>query len=117
MRVLITVSQKGARFDTIDKLVKDALSKKFPDADISVQRKETPESRSERWAEAQSLVADAKAEAEDLRDEMQNWYGSLPENLQNGSKADEIQTAIDALEDIISSLENAETEVDFPAMY
>jgi len=63
-------------------------------------------------------VADAKAQAEELRDELQDWRDNLPENLQQGSKADEIQSAIDSLEEFINSLESAENaEVEFPGMY
>lgn len=55
---------------------------------------------------------------EELRDELQNWYDNLPENLQNGSKADALQTAIDELENIISDLENVEgASVEFPGMF
>lgn len=76
-----------------------------------------PKSRAERFAAAQSLASDAKAQTEELRDELQSWLDNLPENLQAGTKADELQTAIDELETVISSLEEAEgASVDFPRM-
>jgi hypothetical protein len=75
------------------------------------------ESRSDRFSEAQGSVGDAKSQAEELRDELQGWLDNLPENLQSGSKADELQSAIDELESFISSCEEAEgVSVDFPGM-
>lgn len=41
----------------------------------------------------------------------------MPENLHGGTKAEELQTAIDALDDMISALEEQENvDVAFPAM-
>ncbi len=75
-------------------------------------------SRADRYAAAQSLVSDAKSQIEELRDELQNWLDNLPENLQSGSKADELQTAIDELESNISSLDEVESaSVEFPRMF
>lgn len=51
----------------------------------------------------ESAVTDAQSGAEELRDELQEWFDNMPENLQNGSKAEEIQEAIDALEDVINA--------------
>jgi len=53
-------------------------------------------------------IEEALSVAEELRDELENWKDSLPENLQSGSKADEIQEAIDMLEEGISKLEDAQ---------
>ncbi len=118
MRISITVDQKGARVETIDKIIEKEIRKKYPDAGISVERKETPESRSERFDEALSSVSDAKSEAENLRDELQEWLDNLPENLQSGNKADELQSAIDELEEFISNCEELESaSVEFPGMF
>jgi prefoldin subunit 5 len=55
---------------------------------------------------------------EELRDELQNWLDNLPENLQQGSKADELQSAISELDAAISGLEEAESaSPDFPVMF
>lgn len=53
-------------------------------------------------------IEDAKATAEELRDELQSWLDNLPESLQSSSKADELQEAIDGLEEGVSNLEDAE---------
>lgn len=49
---------------------------------------------------------DGISDLEELRDELQNWLDSLPENLQQGSKADELNEAIDELDTGIYELEN-----------
>lgn len=75
-------------------------------------------SRADRFSEAQALASDAKAQVEELRDELQNWLDNLPENLQGGSKAEALEEAISNLEDVISNLEEAEgASVDFPGMF
>jgi uncharacterized coiled-coil DUF342 family protein len=75
-------------------------------------------SRSERLQEALATVSIGRADIEALRDELQSWLDNMPENLQQSSKAGELQEAIDQLETIIEQLEEAEgTEVMFPGMY
>jgi cell fate (sporulation/competence/biofilm development) regulator YlbF (YheA/YmcA/DUF963 family) len=44
-----------------------------------------------------ALVADAFSEFESLKDELQEWYDGMPENLQGAQKGDDLQSAIDAL--------------------
>lgn len=118
MTIIVTIKQKGARVNVIESLIEKHIKAKYPEALISVQRKDPAESRSDRFSEAQSLVSDAKSEGECLRDELQDWLDNLPENLQQGSKADEIQSAIDELETFIDALDEAESSSpDFPGMY
>ena len=118
MSIVITVNQKGARVDGIEALIEKHIKMKYPDAAIRVERYDPPESRADRFDEALSFVGDAKSGAEELRDELQEWLDGLPENLQSGSKADELQSAIDELEQFISQCEDAESaSVSFPGMY
>lgn len=118
MSIIITINQKGARLDAIETLIENNVRSKYPEARISIERKEPAQSRNDRFDEAQSLVSDAKSCAEELRDELQDWLNNLPENLQQGSKADEIQQAIDELESFIDALDNAESaSPEFPGMY
>lgn len=42
----------------------------------------------------------AFGEIESLKEELQEWYDNLPESFQNGSKGEELQSAIDELEGI-----------------
>jgi hypothetical protein len=60
---------------------------------------------------AVSAVQDALAVFEELRDELQNWRDNLPESLQNGSKADELDEAIGQLESAISYAEDEPPQV------
>lgn len=116
--IVVEITQKGARLEGVEKLVKQALLKGYKEVNIRVYRKDPPESRSDRFSEAQSLAADAKSNAEELRDELQDWHDNLPENLQSGNKADELDEAISSLEEFIEHCESAEsTDVSFPGMY
>jgi hypothetical protein len=75
-------------------------------------------SRQARFDEALAKIGEGKGEIECLRDELQSWLDNLPENLQSGSKADALTTAIDELENIVSELDNIEgTSVEFPTMF
>ena len=74
-------------------------------------------SRSDRFEEAKTLVSDARGQMETLRDELQEWRDNMPENLQDSAKAGELDEAIQALEDVIGQLEEAENaDVTFPSM-
>jgi hypothetical protein len=76
------------------------------------------QSRADRLAEAEGTCLDAKSEVESLKDELQDWKDGMPENLQSGSKADEIDEAINGLEEIIDALDNIDfSRVSFPGMY
>ena len=62
----------------------------------------------------------AVIEAEELKDELEAWLENMPENLQDGSKAGEIQEAIDELEEVIDHLNEAVDSagnVNFPGMF
>lgn len=116
--IQISVNQKGARADTIRELVESALKTKYPGAVIHVSRREPAESRADRFSEAQSNISDGKSEAEELLDELESWRDGLPENLQSGSKADELEEAISSLQEFIDACDSAESvDVTFPGMY
>lgn len=53
-------------------------------------------------------IEEALSIAEELRDELQDWYDNLPESFQNGDKGSELQEAIDQMEEAISALEDAQ---------
>lgn len=86
---------------------------------FEVKKQETFPSRADRLSEAVAAVRNASSDLEELKDELENWKDSMPENLQNGSKADEVQEAMDALETAQNSLDSAADEMDqvsFPGM-
>lgn len=47
------------------------------------------------------LVDDAFDQAEEIKDELQNWIDSMPENLQNSEKASTAQDAIEAIDNAL----------------
>jgi hypothetical protein len=57
-------------------------------------------------APVEYMVCDAiengLGDLEGLRDELQDWLDNMPENLQQSSKADEVQEAIDGLDGVDS---------------
>ena len=116
--IQITVQQKGARLESIREIVEAAIKTKYPNASVMITRQEPPETRAEKFAHAQSLASDAKGVAEELTEELQSWLDGLPENLQSGSKADELSEAISGLEEFTEAMDTAEnSSVTFPSMY
>ncbi len=113
----ITVSGKGIRKAGIEKLAAKLKEEYGEGAVVGVVDATQPESRAERFSTAQSLISDARCEMESLRDELQEWLDTIPENLQSGDKYQQIETSIASLEDIIGELENQEgADVEFPSM-
>jgi len=74
-------------------------------------------SRAKRFAAVIETVSQAREELEELTGELQDWLDGMPDNLQDGSKADELNEAISQLEDLTGQLGEIEMEeVDFPGM-
>lgn len=48
--------------------------------------------------QVQGAVEDVASEIESIAEELSSWYDSIPENLQNGDKAQEVESAKDSLE-------------------
>lgn len=72
--------------------------------------------KSVEWSVADALD-NGKSELTALCEELQEWYDNLPENFQNGTKGDQLQTAIDALSnadqtDVCDSMANSADEDD-----
>lgn len=113
----VTITGKGLRRAAVDKLVEKMKSEFGEGATVQVQDATPPESRAERFSAATGLVGEARSEAETLRDELQEWKDNIPENMQSGSKADELDEAISSLEEFISGAEDLEGfDVSFPGM-
>lgn len=72
--------------------------------------KEIIADKEENWS---GKVSDIKSDLESLRDEEQDYYDNMPEGFQNGEKGEAAQSAVDALENAITQLEELEncTEV------
>lgn len=105
----------GTRIDLVRKKLEAYFGE---DAVVRLNKLVSGSSRSERLSDAESSFEDVKTEVAQLRDEIQEWQDNLPENLQGGTKNDELQEALDALEELCSDLENVSwQEVNFPGMF
>jgi len=118
----ISLTVKAAQPASVEKKLRDAFGADLPIH--TVEKITTLESRSARLTDALSDFEcsrdDCKSIVEELKDEMQNWLDSIPENLQSGGKAEEVQEAIDALDSLEDELDNVEipaVDVNFPSMF
>ncbi len=57
-------------------------------------------------------LVDINGDLESLRDEEQEYYDNMPENLQSGEKGQLAEQAADALDIAVSSLEDVLNSVD-----
>lgn len=118
-RYTLTVTVDAPRQASVEKALRAAF-KKLEDAHLhwSVVKEKTPESRADRLAEAVSMINDAKGIVEELKNEMESWRDSIPENLQGGDKYSEVDEAATALDEIYNHLDEAENaDVSFPGMF
>lgn len=72
---------------------------------ISATKIEDSPSRADRLSAAESLVEQARSVLDDLKSEMEEWHDNIPENLQQGDKAQEVQEAIDGLDTLCTEME------------
>lgn len=113
----ITITKKGLTESQVDKIV-TGIVQTLKNVECSHKKITVPSTRADRYAAAQALADEARTEIESLKEELETWRDSLPENLQNSSKADDLGTAIDQLETAMNSLDEvADNSVDFPGMY
>jgi methyl-accepting chemotaxis protein len=75
-------------------------------------------SRADRLDEAAQMVENAKGIVEELRDELQTWLDGIPENMQGGDRASQLETAIEQLGEIVDSIGGIDLDwnVEFPSM-
>jgi hypothetical protein len=85
--------------------------------DVVVTRIDRNKSRVDRLSDAQSLADDAKSEVEELAGEIESWKDNLPESLQNGEKADQLDECLTGLQEIQEALESVVWEVEFPGAF
>lgn len=98
-------------------VIRKQVEKWLPGQVAQIDKVNRNPSRQDRFDEAVGEISSAKGTLEDLRDELQEWVDNIPENMQGGSKADEINDAISSLEEAIGQLEEAEgADVTFPGM-
>jgi predicted RNase H-like HicB family nuclease len=113
----VTVTVTGNNIKT----VRRQLESMFPgNNSVHVCKVENCLSRAERLSEASAKIEIGASEIGELREELEDWRDNLPENLQSSSKSE-------ALEEVISSLQEAEDDIqnvidscsgiEFPGMY
>lgn len=56
-------------------------------------------------------IEDIRSQVEALRDEEQEYYDNMPESLQGADKGSTVQAAIDAMEEAVTGLEQAEQQI------
>ena len=99
------------------KTVRNIVARDFPGQEVLVDKINPNPSRADRLSEVNSLVEDAKSIVEELKEEMENWLDTIPENLQGGDKYSQIEDCISNLEEISGQLEEIDTSsIDFPSM-
>ena len=57
-------------------------------------------------------LADLLSQIDTIKDEEQDAYDAMPESFQNGERGEKSQTAIDAMNDASSSLEQVITDIE-----
>lgn len=113
-RYLVKFYVNSTQINTLRKQVASA----FPGMEAHVDKANPARSRADRLSEIAGTVADAASEVETLKEEMEEWHDSIPDNLKDGDKASEVQEAIDALDTINSDLTNIDfDQVSFPGIH
>lgn len=66
----------------------------------------------QRILEIQGLVEGIIVDVESIKDEEEECYDNLPESIQNTDRGENMQAAIDELDDIISNLDSIKDDVE-----
>lgn len=56
------------------------------------------------------LIEEIKTDIENVRDEEQDYWDNMPESFQNGEKGERAQASIDALEYVVSDIEDIDID-------
>lgn len=70
------------------------------------------EQRRKEIAKIQDQLAACRCDLENLRDEEQEYFDNMPENMQSGDKGQQAESAITELDDAVNSIESAENSLD-----
>ena len=77
------------------------------------------ESRATRLSNAIDLTTNID-DVNSIKDELEQWLDNMPENLQASMKAEQLEEAIQSLEEIADELESVQEmqhNVEFPSMF
>lgn len=113
-KVMLTVS--GSKLETMLKKAKEA----FGEALLTVEKVSRVSSRADELADAMGRVSAAKDDIESLKSDIESWRDNLPDAFRDGEKGSQLEECMEALDQVISSLDDAESNADsveFPGMY
>ena len=99
------------------RMIEAALRGRLNLTSFEVEKDDVPASRADRLALA---IQGAQSDVEQLKQELESWKENLPENLQDGQKAQELDSAIEQLDEVVNALDEASTaadSVEFPGMF
>lgn len=68
--------------------------------------------RRDKLTEIAGKISELICELEAVRDDEQEAYDNMPESFQNGERGEKSQAAIDAMEEVISTMEDAERAIE-----
>ena len=109
----VKIRVDGNNINTVKKMIEKA----FPNEVWQVEKINLSPSRADRLSEAEGMVEDAKGIVEELKSEIEEWKDNLPENLQGGDKATQLEECVSALEDVEGNLDQVDFgNVEFPSM-
>jgi flagellar hook-associated protein FlgK len=113
----VTVTVTGNNIKTVRKQIEAMF---VGNDSVTVCKVTNNESRADRLSGASDLLREATSEVSDLRSELEEWRDNLPENLQSGSKSEELEEAISSLQQLEDDIENVFDSfggIEFPGMY
>jgi hypothetical protein len=111
---LVTLKIEGSRLETMSKKAKEA----FGDSLKSVEKCLGISSRADSLDDAQKMFEEVKKIVGGLKDEMEEWRDSIPESLQSGEKASEVEDCVGQLEELEGNLNDISFDnVEFPSMF
>ena len=120
MKFVVEIDTK--KFRTPEKLQEHLAGLKVwgknGDTDIGVEvAPKVDTSRSGRFSAAVSQIEEGRSEIECLKDEMEQWRDSIPENLQGGEKYQQVESCCDELDSVLSEIPETLDEPEFPGMF
>jgi hypothetical protein len=112
----LTLSVEANRITEVKKKLQGAFGDDVPMHELV--KDDTLESRQARFDDAERAVCDCTNTLEELKDELQDWLDNMPENLQGGDKASELEDAISNFDGLIGEIESLDfSTVEFPGLY
>ena len=113
-RIMLTVT--GSRLEATLKKARIV----FGSLVLNVEKVARLQSRADELGEAVGMIDEARSIVESLKEQIEEWHGNLPDSFRDGDKGSQLEECMEALEQVVSSLDEAESgaeNVEFPGMY